>query len=134
MAGQPIFMQLRQPTHLTISTFRGASCLTYFSRAQGRRLMMTEEAYFSSLAQRDCFAELGVEQFEIVATLDSHTSEICQELDGTVRPMSEFEPGVTAPPFHVNCRSTTVPYFDDEFSLGGERAARGRKWYNKKEL
>ena len=38
--------------------------------------------------------------------------------------MKEFEPGVTAPPFHVNCRSTTAPYFDDEFSLG-ERAARG---------
>ena len=95
------------------------------SKTNAGRLVMTEEAYFSSLAQRDCFAELGVEQFEIVATLDSHTSEICQELDGAVRPMSEFEPGVTAPPFHVNCRSTTVPYFDDEFSLGGERAARG---------
>ena len=95
------------------------------SRVNAGRLVMTEEAYFSSLAQRDCFAELGVEQFEIVATLDSHTSEICQELDGAVRPMSEFEPGVTAPPFHVNCRSTTVPYFDDEFSLSSERAARG---------
>lgn len=95
------------------------------SKTNAGRLVMTEEAYFSSLAQRDCFRELGVERFEIVATLDSHTSEICQELDGEVRPMSEFEPGVTAPPFHVNCRSTTVPYFDDEFSLGGERAARG---------
>ena len=95
------------------------------SKTNAGRLVMTEEAYFSSLTQRDCFAELGVEQFEIVATLDSHTSVICQELDGVVRPMSEFEPGVTAPPFHVNCRSTTVPYFDDEFSLGGERAARG---------
>lgn len=32
---------------------------------------------------------------------------------------------VTAPPFHVWCRSTTVPFFDDEFDLVGERAARG---------
>ncbi len=31
----------------------------------------------------------------------------------------------TAPPFHVYCRSTTVPAFDDEFDLIGERAARG---------
>jgi hypothetical protein len=38
-------------------------------------------------------------------------------------PMKDFEPGVTAPPFHVYCRSTTVPYFNDEWS-GGERAAR----------
>ncbi len=102
------------------------------SRTNAGRLMMTEQAYFSSAAQRDCFAELGVERFEIVATLDSHTSEICQQADGEVKPMSDFEPGVTAPPFHVNCRSTTVPYFDDEFSQGWERAARdeqGKTYY-----
>lgn len=40
-------------------------------------------------------------------------------------PMSEYKPGVTAPPFHVYCRSTTVPYFDDEFTVGEQRAARG---------
>ena len=33
--------------------------------------------------------------------------------------------GVTAPPFHVWCRSTTVPFFDDDFDDIGERAARG---------
>ncbi len=95
------------------------------SKTNAGRLVMTEQAYFSSVAQRDCFHDLGVERFEIVATLDSHTSEICQELDGEVRPMSDYEPGVPAPPFHVNCRSTTVPYFDDEFNSIGERAARG---------
>lgn len=89
------------------------------------RLVMTEEAFFSSAAQKDCFAELDVEQFEIVATLDSHTSDICREMDGKVFPMSQWEVGVTAPPFHVWCRSTTVPFFDDEFDSVGERAARG---------
>lgn len=89
------------------------------------RLVMTEEAFFSSAAQKDCFAELDVEQFEIVATLDSHTSEICRDMDGKHFPMSQWEVGVTAPPFHVYCRSTTVPYFDDDFDDIGERAARG---------
>lgn len=89
------------------------------------RLVMTEEAFFSSAAQKDCFAELDVEQFEIVATLDSHTSETCREMDSKHYPMSQWEVGVTAPPFHVWCRSTTVPYFDDEFDSVGERAARG---------
>lgn len=89
------------------------------------RLVMTEEAAFSSAAQKDCFTELDVEQFEIVATLDSHTSEICQGMDSEHFPMSQYEVGVTAPPFHVYCRSTTVPYFDDEFDAVGERAAKG---------
>lgn len=95
------------------------------SKVNAGRLVMTEEAFFSSAAQKACFAELDVEMYEIVATLDSHTSEICREMDGKVFPMSQWEVGVTAPPFHVWCRTTTVPAFEDEFDLVGERAARG---------
>lgn len=94
------------------------------SKTNAGRLVMTEEAFFSSAAQKDCFGELDIEQFEIVATLDSHTSDICRGMDGKHFPMSEWKVGVTAPPFHVHCRSTTVPYFDDEFDAVGERAAR----------
>lgn len=95
------------------------------SKSNAGRLVMTEEAFFSSTAQKDCFTELDVEQFEVVATLDSHTSEICQDMDGKHFSMSQWEVGTTAPPFHVRCRSTTVPYFDDDFGSVGERAARG---------
>ena len=59
-----------------------------------------------------------------MATLDSHTSEICQELDGKVFEMKEYEVGVTAPPFHCWCRSVTAPYFNDEFTEGEKRTYR----------
>lgn len=95
------------------------------SKVNAGRLVMTEEAFFSSVAQKDCFNELDVEQFEVVATLDSHTSEICQGMDGKVFPMSQWEVGITAPPFHVWCRTTTVPAFGDGFDHIGERVARG---------
>lgn len=102
------------------------------SKNNAGRLVMTEEAYFSSAAQKDCFESLGIEQYEIVATLDSHTSDICRSLDGKHFPMKDYQPGVTAPPFHVYCRSTTVPYFDEQFDIG-ERAARdeetGKTYY-----
>ncbi len=94
------------------------------SKHNAGRLVMTEEAYFSSAAQKECFNDLDVEEYEIVATLDSHTSDICREMDGKVFPMKDFEPGVTAPPFHVYCRSTTVPHFNEDFGQVGERAAR----------
>lgn len=97
------------------------------SKTNAGRLVMTEEAFFSSAAQKDCFTELDVEQFEILATLDSHTSDICRGMDGKHFKMSEWKVGETAPPFHVHCRSTTVPYFDDEFDEVGERAARDEK-------
>lgn len=92
------------------------------SKSQAGRLVMTESAYFASEAQKDCFKGLDVERFEIVATLDSHTSELCQSLDGHIEDMADYEAGVTAPPFHPWCRSVAAPYFEDNF---GERAAMG---------
>lgn len=102
------------------------------SKSNAGRLVMTEEAFFSSEAQKDCFSELDVEQFEVVATLDSHTSETCRDMDGKHFPMAQWEVGVTAPPFHVRCRSTTVPYFEDDLGSVGKRAARddaGKTYY-----
>ncbi len=96
------------------------------SKRNAGRLVMTEEAYFSSAAQKDCFVSLGVEEYEIVATIDNHTSDICRTLDKKHFPVKDYQAGVTAPPFHVYCRSTTAPYFDDEFDVPGERAARDK--------
>lgn len=93
------------------------------SKSQVGRLVMTEEAYFASASRKDCFNDLGVEKYVIVATLDNRTSEICQEMDGKVFKMSDYQPGTTAPPFHVNCRSTVSPYFEDMQGIV-ERAAR----------
>lgn len=83
------------------------------SKGQAGRLVMTEAAYFGSVAQKDCFNELDVEKFEVVATLDHKTSEVCQQMDGKVFDMKDFQAGVTAPPFHVWCRSCTAPWFED---------------------
>ncbi len=94
------------------------------SKAQAGRLIMTESAAVSSAAARDSYKELGVEKYEILATLDSRTSEICRDLDGKVFDMKDYAVGDTAPPFHPHCRTTTVPFFDDEFSAVEKRAAR----------
>lgn len=103
------------------STIKSIAKQFNVDRNKAGRLVMTEAAAMSSASQKDAFNTLDVERFEIVATLDSHTSEICQDLDGEIVDMKDFEVGVTAPPFHPWCRTTTVPYFDDNF---GERAAR----------
>lgn len=87
-------------------------------KSNAGRIVMTEGAYFGSAAQRECFEELGVEEYEIIATMDKHTSEICRGHDGKRFPVKEYRVGVTAPPFHPWCRSTTCPCFEGDF---GER-------------
>lgn len=92
-------------------------------RAAGR-LVMTESAYLSAQGQLTAYRELGVDQVEIVETLDVHTCAVCQGLDGTILPLTAYDPGVTVPPFHPWCRGCTAPYFADH--TGGERAARNQ--------
>ena len=93
------------------------------SKNNAGRLVMTESAFFASVGQRDCYKGLDVEQYEIVATLDSNTCSTCGDLDSKVFKLSDYEPGVTAPPFHPWCRCCTCPYFSDMEDMG-ERFAR----------
>ena len=97
------------------------------ARHAAGRLAMTEAAYFGSKGQQDSFNMLGVEEYEIVATLDNSTSKICREMDGKHFPTSEYKAGVTAPPFHPYCRTCTCPYFDDEFTEKDIRSARNEE-------
>ncbi len=106
-------------------SIRRISKALHTSKNNAATLVMTEQAFFTSIAQQDAFKELGVGEFEVVATLDGLTCTKCGSHDSDHRPMSEFKPGITAPPYHPNCRCTTVPYFDDEFDAVGKRAARG---------
>lgn len=93
------------------------------SKQNAGRVVMTESAYFSSAAQKDCFNELGVEKFRVVGTLDHSTCGLCGDMDGKVFKMSEYQEGSTAPPFHPWCRCCTAPYFEDMEGIG-ERYAR----------
>lgn len=99
------------------------------SRYQAGRLVHTETTYFNAISTKQVYQDLGVQSVEILETLDSRTCAVCQPLDGTVIPLAQYEPGVTVPPFHPNCRGTTCPHYDD---MDGERAARtadGKVYY-----
>lgn len=99
------------------------------SRYKAARLVHTETSYFNAQSTKEAYHDLGVEKIEILETLDGRTCDICGALDGKVITLAQYEPGVTVPPFHPNCRGTTCPHFDD---MDGERAARnaeGKVYY-----
>ena len=72
----------------------------------------------------------GVEQYQILATLDSETCEICGELDGKIFLVENAVIGLNFPPFHSGCRCTTVPYYDDTPTDGMIRVARDKDGNN----
>ena len=117
------------------------------SKSNAKRLVQTESAAIHASSRKSMFKQMGVEKYEILATLDTRTTEICRGLDGKVFNVKDYEVGITAPPFHVYCRSTTIPYFDDDIQdeIVERRAARNvrtgksttvpdmdyRTWYKK---
>lgn len=99
------------------------------SRSSAARLVQTEQSFFSAVAQKNAYKELDVEMYEIIATLDSRTSAICQSMDGKVFKLSDYEPGNTANPFHPRCRTTTAPYFDDDYGMRVARNKQGQTYH-----
>ena len=87
------------------------------------RLVYTESAYVRSVSSGESYRALGVEKVYFIAVLDERTSAICQSMDGSVIDMKDYQPGVTVPPLHPWCRSTTAPYYKELDGIG-ERAAR----------
>lgn len=94
------------------------------SYSNAARIIRTETSFIVGQATFEGYKASGVvKKYEYLATLDSRTSQICRSMDGLVFNLNEKEVGVNYPPLHPNCRSTVVPYFDEEIDVG-ERIAR----------
>ena len=100
------------------------------------RLVRTEAAHVANMSTMKGYKDSGITSYKILATLDSRTSEICRDYDGKVFELKDMEVGVNAPPFHPNCRTTTIAHFaPDEIDAMFEEAQRvardegGRLYY-----
>lgn len=87
-------------------------------------LLQTETARVRSMAEIESYKQMEVSKYQIIATLDDRTSDICQSMDMKVFDVKDYEVGVTAPPFLPNCRSVKAPYYDDSLITQDGRIAR----------
>lgn len=90
------------------------------------RLLHTESSFIIEQGSLAAYKEDGVEKYQILATLDMKTSDICREQDGKVYDVDKATVRVNYPPFHPFCRTTTVPYYED-VENEGTRVARDPK-------
>lgn len=92
------------------------------SEYQAKRLIRTEMSAIRSQATKDSYGDLNLNKYQILATLDLRTSQICRDKDGEIVDVSDYKVGITAPPFHPNCRTTTIPYIEGETDVGTRMA------------
>lgn len=80
------------------------------------RLIRTEYNLLMNEATADAYKEIGVEKYQLLAALNERTCEDCGKLDSKFFDLKDKEVGLNYPPFHPNCRCTTIPYIEpDEF-------------------
>lgn len=78
------------------------------------RLIRTEYSHILNQATIDGYKTSGINQYKILTTLDSRRCEDCEDFEGKIVDVSEATEGVDLPPFHPNCRCTTIPYFEKD--------------------
>jgi len=96
------------------------------SRYEAFRLLRTETNYFFNQAQLQTYIDNGVEEYEIVATLDGRTSDICMREDGKIYKSEEAIVGENYPPYHPNCRTVTRTIYLREIKMIGEQKFNAR--------
>ncbi|MEK4712252.1 minor capsid protein [Sporosarcina sp. FSL K6-5500] len=102
-------------------TTKAVMTATDVTKSRVEALVRTESNFFHSLAAHNSYVDAGIEKYEVLATLDSRTSDICQNQDGKIYNVKDYKPRVNANPFHVRCRSTTIPWFDESEYMDGEQ-------------
>lgn len=85
------------------------------------RVVRTEVNAIYNGARKDLYEDFKVKMYIYVATLDSRTSQICQQLDGQEFNVKDAVVGTNYPPMHAHCRSTTVP---KTYTIPTERIAK----------
>lgn len=85
------------------------------TRRNAATVVNTSVQHVASAARMDTWVENSdlVKGYEWLSTLDSKTSKQCRSLDGQVFKIGKGP----VPPIHPNCRSTTTPVLDDEYSF-----------------
>jgi len=81
-------------------------------RHQIHRLVITEMGHIAEQSTSKAYEESGIEKYQYMATLESHTCDVCAHLDGEIFKMSDKKDGINYPLIHPHCRCTTIPYIE----------------------
>lgn len=79
---------------------------------ESMRIIRTESTHIETEASMQAYKDCSITRYQNLATLDKKTCETCASLDLTIWKVADRIDGMNAPPFHPNCRCTTIPYFE----------------------
>lgn len=74
------------------------------------RLVVTEMGHAAEEATAKFYKDSDIEQYQYLATLETHTCDVCAHLDERIFDVKDKREGINYPLIHPYCRCTTAPY------------------------
>lgn len=84
------------------------------SKSRSAALYQTEYTHIMVDARLQSLKDAGFEEYEIDENMDSDICSECASMHGKHFKLSEYQQGITAPPFHTRCRGTITAYFAED--------------------
>ena len=78
------------------------------------RLVRTEYANVLNNSTLAGYKASGIDRYQILAALDERTCDDCDDFNEEIFEVKDAQEGINMPPFHPNCRCTTIPYFEKD--------------------
>ena len=85
------------------------------ARSRAQTLIRTDGTAIVNRSAIKRYEESGLKFYRISVHMDNRTTQICKRIhrENKRYRIDEFEAGITAPPFHYNCRSAVIPDEDE---------------------
>lgn len=89
------------------------------AKSRAEAIVRTDGTNVVNLSAAKRFEDFGLTKYKNNVHVDDRTTEICLRVNREDKTflLSEYQPGITAPPYHVGCRTGIVP---DDSELGYE--------------
>lgn len=84
------------------------------SKSRSAALYQTEYTHIMVDARLRSIMDAGCDEYEIDENMDSDICDECASMHGKHFKLSEYQQGITAPPFHTRCRGTITAYFAED--------------------
>lgn len=89
------------------------------AKSRAEAIVRTDGTNVVNLSAAKRFEDFGLTKYKNNVHVDDRTTEICLRVNREDKTflLSEYQPGITAPPYHVGCRTGIVP---DDSEIGYE--------------
>ncbi len=109
-----------------IKTYRSIAGVEFDTDTTNKLMLRAHMLINIMHAKRDLhsYKTSKAEKYQVMCAYDKETCDECAQMDMKIYSVKDAKISINYPPFHKECRCTTVPHYDDSDFFGHTKTAR----------